>query len=130
MTSLVRTLVVLLSFASVTCAEQITIASKDGVGQYLRDQSGKTLYVFRKLTPGKNVFMGNNKFGDRWQPAYFDPIEVGPGLSMDAFSTVIHDDGSKQIAYRGLLLYRFNRDDAPGDTKGHLIHGVWFAAPP
>ncbi len=46
-------------------------------------------------------------------------------------ATITRDDGSKQVTYKGLPLYRFAQDAAPGDTKGDgFANGLWAAAKP
>jgi predicted lipoprotein with Yx(FWY)xxD motif len=46
------------------------------------------------------------------------------------FTIISRDDGSKQVAYNGMPLYRFANDTAPGDTKGDKLGNVWFVAKP
>jgi predicted lipoprotein with Yx(FWY)xxD motif len=39
-------------------------------------------------------------------------------------------DGKQQVTYKGMPLYTYANDTAPGDTKGDKLAGVWFAAVP
>jgi predicted lipoprotein with Yx(FWY)xxD motif len=49
---------------------------------------------------------------------------------LDDFTIVVRDDGGKQWAHRGLPLYRWVKDEKPGDTTGHRFKNVWTVAQP
>jgi Secreted repeat of unknown function len=51
------------------------------------------------------------------------PTNVGGSLG-----TVARADGQQQVTYDGKPLYFFSGDKAPGDTNGHGVGSVWFAA--
>ena len=50
------------------------------------------------------------------------------GLTGD-LSVITRDDGSKQVAYKGLPLYFWQNDKAPGDVTGNGVGGFTVAAP-
>ena len=51
-------------------------------------------------------------------------------LKAEDFASIARDDGRKQTTYRGLPLYYFAGDKAPGETKGQGVKEVWFVAAP
>jgi predicted lipoprotein with Yx(FWY)xxD motif len=50
------------------------------------------------------------------------------GLTGD-LTTITRDDGSKQVAYKGLPLYTFQRDQKAGDVTGQNVAGFVVATP-
>jgi predicted lipoprotein with Yx(FWY)xxD motif len=102
-----------------------TIKSGDSkLGQVLTDTKGMTLYNFDKDVTGKSNC--NGKCANAWPP-----LMAGAGAkAVDEFTVVIRDDGGKQWAHRGLPLYRWVKDEKPGDTTGHRFKNVWTVAQP
>ena len=45
-------------FAALAAAATVEVKNKDGVGSYLADEKGMTLYLFKKDTPGKSACSG------------------------------------------------------------------------
>jgi len=43
---------------------------------------------------------------------------------------VTRPDGSKQWAFKGKPLYKWSKDEEPGDTTGDGVNKVWHAARP
>ncbi len=106
----------------------IDIKNKDGVGSYLVDSNGMTLYVFQNDPADKSTCAG--PCAENWPPFYTEDVTVSGGLDATKFGTITRDDGGKQTTYRGKPLYFFVQDKAPGDTRGQGIKGVWSAAAP
>ena len=115
---------------SVAAAETVEVKSKDGVGYYLVDSKGMTLYLFKKDSPGKSTCGTANGCLDRWPVFYGERIEVSGGVSPGAFKTITRDDGNRQTTFKGMPLYYFSNDVAPGDTNGQGINNVWHVATP
>ena len=46
------------------------------------------------------------------------------------WSIVTRDDGGKQWAYKGKPLYRWIKDQKPGDTTGDGVNQSWGIAKP
>jgi predicted lipoprotein with Yx(FWY)xxD motif len=106
----------------------VKIAKNETLGRYLTDAKGMTLYVFKKDSPGKSSCAGDCV--TRW-PLYFrEDVGVAGDLKASDFGTITREDGQKQTTYKGLPLYYFAADKAPGDTKGQAVKDVWFAATP
>ena len=103
--------------------------SKEGkVGAHLADAKGSTLYVFKKDAPGKSACAGGCVA--KWPLFYREEVAAGPGLKASDFGTLTRDDGQKQSTYKGMPLYYFAGDKAPGDAKGDKVGDVWFVAAP
>ena len=118
-----------LSLASSARADHhaVKVASSDKLGKYLTDAKGMTLYVFKKDSPGKSACAGDCVA--KW-PLYFaEKVEPG-ALAAKDFSTIAREDGKKQTAYKGMPLYYFAGDKAPGETAGQGLRDVWYVAAP
>lgn len=106
----------------------VKIAQKDGVGSYLTDTEGRTLYFFKKDAPGKSVCEG--PCVEKW-PVYFrDSVEPKGGLEAGDFGTITRTDGKKQTTYKHMPLYYFFKDAKAGDTAGQGVNEVWYVVNP
>ena len=119
--------VALMVVASAAVAGEMPGMVKSGdskLGPVLTDTKGMTLYNFDKDVAGKSNC--NGKCTNAWPS-----LMAGDGAkSVDEFTIVVRDDGGKQWAHRGLPLYRWIKDEKPGDTTGHRFKNVWTAAQP
>jgi predicted lipoprotein with Yx(FWY)xxD motif len=107
---------------------EVQTLTKDGVGTYLADAKGMTLYSFRKDAPGKSACAG--PCVDKW-PIYFrEKVKAGKGLSDGDFGTITREDGKKQSTFRGYPLYYWMGDKAKGDTNGQGVANVWYVIDP
>lgn len=100
---------------------------KDG-SSYLVDASGIALYTFKKDTQGKSACTGDCVM--KWPPYHREKIDASGDLKASDFATITREDGKKQSTYKGMPLYYFADDQAPGETKGQGFKGVWFLAKP
>jgi predicted lipoprotein with Yx(FWY)xxD motif len=93
------------------------------LGEVLVDGDGMTLYSFDEDSSGSSACYG--KCAENWPPleATSDAAAVG------AFAVIDRDDGKLQWTYKGMPLYLWVRDKAPGDTTGDGVRG-WHAARP
>ncbi len=119
----------LVASAASAWAEDIAVKvlQKEGVGSYLADGKGLTLYYFTKDSPGKSVCTGECL--GKWPPLMSEGVTAGTGLEAKDFGTLARDDG-KQATYRGYPLYYFFKDANAGDTNGQGVAGVWFVIDP
>ncbi|RJQ80140.1 MAG: hypothetical protein C4519_10360 [Desulfobacteraceae bacterium] len=106
----------------------VKLSMKEGMGSYLTDAKGMTLYWFTKDTQG----MSNCNEGclDKWPIYYNETIAATGGLNSSDFSTITRADGKKQTAFRGWPLYYFVMDKAAGDTTGQGVREVWYVIDP
>jgi predicted lipoprotein with Yx(FWY)xxD motif len=95
----------------------------DGV---LTDGTGMTLYIFDKDTAGSGKSMCNGPCATNWPPFAATAGDVAKG----DYSIVGRDDGTKQWALKGKPLYRWSKDQKPGDKSGDGFNGVWNTAKP
>jgi predicted lipoprotein with Yx(FWY)xxD motif len=119
-----------LALAGVALADDhaIKLSEKDGVGKFLADSQGMTLYIFKKDSPGKSVCAGPCVV--KW-PLYFrQMVTVPEGLNAGDFGTITREDGKQQTTYKGWPLYYFEGDKAPGDVLGQGLGSAWFAVNP
>jgi len=106
----------------------VKVAKKDGVGSFLTDIKGMTLYMFKKDTPGKSACEG--ECVAKWPVYFVETVAAKDGLDAANFGTITRADGKKQTTYKGMPLYFFAGDKAPGDTAGQGIKDVWFVVTP
>jgi predicted lipoprotein with Yx(FWY)xxD motif len=107
----------------------VKVAAKEGIGNYLTDTKGMTLYWFKKDSPDKSACEG--PCIDKW-PIYYreEAIVPPPGVKPDDFGVITRADGKKQNTFRGYPLYYWSQDKATGDTNGHKVNDVWFVVDP
>jgi predicted lipoprotein with Yx(FWY)xxD motif len=121
--------VVLLSAGVALAAHHaVKVAKKDGVGSFLTNISGMTLYTFKKDTPGKSACEA--ECIAKWPIYYVEKVAAMDGLKEADFGTITRADGKKQTTYKGMPLYFFGGDKAAGDTNGQGVKDVWYAAAP
>jgi predicted lipoprotein with Yx(FWY)xxD motif len=101
--------------------------AKDG-SSYLTDAKGMALYTFKKDTAGKSACSGDCV--TRWPLFQEEKVGVTGDVKASDFKAITREDGKKQATYKGMPLYYFADDKAPGDTKGHNVKEVWFLAKP
>ncbi len=120
----------ILAAAGVAFADHhaVKVAKKEGIGSYLTDINGMTLYVFKKDSPGKSACEG--PCADKWPLFYREQVEAKDGLKAEDFGTITRPDGKKQTTYKGMPLYYFSKDAKPGDMNGQGVNDVWYAAAP
>lgn len=88
----------------------------------LNDANGMTLYIFDKDAPG--VTNCYEQCAINWPPLMADASAKADG----EFTLVDRTDGTKMWAYKGLPLYLWKDDKAPGDITGDGVGGVWHLA--
>jgi len=114
--------------SSTTQAYTVNLASKAGLGNYLVDAKGMTLYYFTKDSVGKSVATGNVLAA--W-PIFNPTSFVVPSTMNTAdFGTITREDGLKQATYKGWPLYYYVKDQTSGDTLGQGVNNVWFVINP
>ena len=106
----------------------VKVAKKDGVGSYLTDIKGMTLYNFKKDTPGKSACEGGCLAN--WPLYFVESVAAKDGLDAKNFGTITRADGKKQTTYKGMPLYFFVGDKAPGDTNGQGVKDLWSVVKP
>jgi predicted lipoprotein with Yx(FWY)xxD motif len=94
------------------------------IGVVITDADGMTLYTYAKDPFGSSDCAG--RCARKWPP-----VAATAEPPFDSELTIIdREDGTKQYAWRGRPLYRWTKDTQPGQTTGHNLGEVWFAARP
>jgi predicted lipoprotein with Yx(FWY)xxD motif len=113
----------------------VSWGSGGALGNILVDQNGLTLYTLSSDSAGVSTCTGGCL--GPWPAATVDgdtAAMIGGGMGdMPALGTMTRDDGSRQLTWNGMPLYRFARDAAPGDVNGNGINafgGVWNVVNP
>jgi len=106
----------------------VKVSHKEGIGSYLTDIKGMTLYQFKKDSPGKSACEG--PCVDNWPLFYRKNVEAAEGLAAGDFGTIVRPDGKRQTTYKGMPLYYFKKDAKPGDTAGEGFKDLWSVAKP
>jgi predicted lipoprotein with Yx(FWY)xxD motif len=119
----------MIMFASVASAAGLNVKVKDGIGSYLVDDKGMTLYLFKKDLPGKSACAAGGCL-EKWPVFHVDGIKPADGIDASAIAVITRDDGKKQTTYKGLPLYYFIKDKAAGDTLGQGVNNVWYVVAP
>jgi predicted lipoprotein with Yx(FWY)xxD motif len=107
------------------------------LGNILVSASGRTLYHIS--AEPKNVVRCTGACAADWPPlliaAGTKPV-AGPGVRASLLGTVKRPDGTLQITYGGLPLYRYSGDKRAGSIKGAGVGGIgwlggaWHAVAP
>jgi len=124
-------LLFIFTIMAVGCAtyQKVNISEKAGIGKYLTDNKGMTLYWFQKDSSGKSACVGECVV--KWPIFYAEEkISPPPGVKDEDFGVITREDGKKQTTFRGYPLYYWFQDKVPGDTKGHKVNNVWFVIDP
>jgi len=101
-------------------------ASNATLGNILTDSQGITLYIFKNDTPGVSNCTGT--CAQNWLPltvtAGQQPV-AGTGIT-GQLGVIQRSDGTSQVTYNDMPLYRFVGDKQPGDTNGQgMLNGAW-----
>lgn len=108
-------------------AEQLPIAQMSENGNaYLVDDKGFSLYIFDKDVEGKSTCYA--ECAEKWPPALANAEQVKAGVGSAAaagFELILRDDGRHQWSYRGQPLYRWFKDEQPGQSSGDGVKNVW-----
>ncbi len=107
---------------------EIKIQQKASVGKYLTDAQGKTLYWFKKDSPGKSACSGACL--EKWPIYYRETVAVPSGMKAGEFATITREDGKKQTAFRGMPLYYWVNDKAAGEIGGQGLNNLWYVIDP
>ncbi len=107
---------------------QMKIKQKDGIGNYLADEKGMTLYIFMNDRKDMNSCAGACL--EKWPIYYGNKIRVPRGTDHREFGEFTRTDGRKQTTFKDMPLYYFAEDKAPGDTKGQGVNDLWHVINP
>ena len=128
MKSLISILTLMTFILILSTHHAVKVTQKEGVGNYLTDTEGMTLYWFTKDSVGQSACAGGCL--EKWPVFYRDSIKSPAGTSAADFGTITRADGIKQTTFRGYPLYYFVKDQVAGDTTGEGVKNVWYVIDP
>jgi predicted lipoprotein with Yx(FWY)xxD motif len=111
--------------------ETISLGNSETLGDFLVGPNGMTLYLFTPDPVGASVCSG--RCAENWPPLTVESADALPALAEGipgTLSTFEREDGTLQVAYNGIPLYYWVRDEAVGDTTGQAVGRVWWVVPP
>jgi predicted lipoprotein with Yx(FWY)xxD motif len=106
----------------------VNAAHNSKFGSLLVSATGMTLYHYTSDKRGTIKCTG--ACATFWPPLLVKGSarpKAGAGVHAASLSTMTRPDGTTQVAYAGLTLYRYSGDKKPGDVKGQGFQGKWFA---
>jgi predicted lipoprotein with Yx(FWY)xxD motif len=119
------------STQATTGAAMVALATRSSLGTVLVDHSGATLYRFMPDGTGKSTCTGS--CASTWPPvtvpAGTTQVVAGTGISTGELGTITRSDGSLQVTFKGMPLYRYSGDTKAGDATGQGLNGIWFVVP-
>lgn len=109
----------------------VKTASSSALGKtVLVDSSGMTLYALSGERGGKFI-CSTSECEAAWHPLTVASGST-PSGSVGSLGTVMRPSGAEQVTYKGMPLYTFARDQAPGEANGEGVKdvGTWSAVTP
>jgi len=108
-------------------AQSVGIAYRSGIGFYLVNGSGMTLYYRTADIQSNGTSTCTGSCVQIWPVFYTKSLTLPTGLNATSFKAVTRADGKQQLTYDGWPLYLFSEDHKSGDVNGQGIGGIWFA---
>ena len=108
---------------------ELHVSQAAGLGAFLIDDQGMTLYRFTRDEPNKSNCDIDCMV--KWPPLLSERApKADDGVDAGKLSTIAYKDGYQQVTYDGMPLYYWYQDKATGDTKGQGVGDVWFVVQP
>ncbi|QHW34040.1 hypothetical protein GZH47_26780 [Paenibacillus rhizovicinus] len=117
---------VLSASASLPSGDRLRLHKDAKLGTLFTDGQGRTLYYFTKDAADPNSCTGDCL--KAWPIYAAQNLQIPATLNAADFGMLNRADGTMQTTYKGWPLYYFVKDNAPGDTLGEAVGGVWFVA--
>ncbi|WP_433331871.1 SCO0930 family lipoprotein [Spirillospora sp. CA-294931] len=109
----------------------LEVANVEKLGKVVTDGEGRTLYRFDKDTarPPASTCMG--ACATAWPPVWANNEDPQvKGVDQNLVGKVKRPDGKWQVTLGGWPMYRYAKDQSPGDVKGQGVQGTWYASAP
>ncbi|MEU7157231.1 SCO0930 family lipoprotein [Streptomyces chrestomyceticus] len=111
-------------------ARTLALRQSPELGPVVTDSKGMALYRFDKDTAEPPNSACSGACATTWPPVPADDATAASGMAASSLGSVTRADGTKQLTIGGWPAYRYAKDTAPGDTKGHGVGGTWNAFAP
>lgn len=100
------------------------------LGAMVVDGEGMTLYRYDKDTADPPRSACEGSCAQTWTPVKAaENLEV-TGIDKALVGQVTRSDGTDQVTLAGWPLYRYTKDQMPGETSGQGTGGAWFPLTP
>jgi predicted lipoprotein with Yx(FWY)xxD motif len=109
----------------------ITVSQNKTWGPTLTLKDGHTLYRLTKDPKNKSVCTG--MCATVWEPVLLATGQSTPvGVGVSHLGSFTRADGTKQVTYEGIPLYRFSNDTKAGEVSGNVkdTWGQWWSINP
>jgi predicted lipoprotein with Yx(FWY)xxD motif len=114
-----------------TSSPVVDVAQQGSAGPILVNHAGLTLYRYTPDGTGKSVCNGG--CATAWPPltvpAGTTKVTGESGIASGSLGTITRSDGTLQVTYKGMPLYTYTGDMAPGQANGQGAGGIWFYIP-
>lgn len=111
---------------------KIEANSMEPYGMYLTDSKGRALYLF--TADSKKQSKCYDACAKAWPPVILEGnLSAGKQVNISMLSTMERKDGKKQVAYNGMPLYYYIKDQSKGQVTGQDIKsfgGEWYLVSP
>ena len=109
----------------------LDIAYKAGIGFYLTNGTGFTLYYRSTDKPYNGTTTCTSDTCEKnWPVFYSSTLNLPTGLNSSSFSVITPYNSTKFLTYSGYPLYYWAHDAKPGDTTGQGVGGFYVATLP
>ncbi|HEV3132390.1 MAG TPA: hypothetical protein VGY51_10545 [Acidimicrobiales bacterium] len=112
-------------------AAAVVLTGSTAHGTVLTNSAGMTLY--RLTADGTGAPTCTGACASLWPPLTVPSgtahVVGAAGLSASNLGTVARSDGTLQVTYKGMPLYRYSGDTKTGDANGQGFAGIWFVIP-
>lgn len=109
----------------------VKTAKVASLGNVVVSSTGRTLYHYTDETKGKVDCAGTCT--KLWPPLVVKsgakPV-AGPGITASKLGVRKRPDGTFQVTYGGLGLYRYAGDTKAGEANGQAVESSWYAVSP
>ena len=120
------------STAATAPAIALGTATASGVGKYITDANGRSVYAFMK--DKKNVSTCADACAAAWPPlGATSAASTDSSVKSTMVGTITRSDTKTQTTYNGMPVYYYEDDKQPGDIKGqgkNEFGGLWYVVSP
>lgn len=117
--------------ATGAASNTVNIAYKPGIGFYLTNSTGFTLYFRSTDKPNSGTTTCNTATCEKnWPVFYNSNLNFPTGLNASAFGVITAYNSTKIVTYNGYPLFYWVHDTKPGDTTGQGTGNFYAATVP
>ena len=109
----------------------IKTSTRAGIGRYLTDANGRSLYMFERDT--RNVSTCSDACAAAWPPFAGGARAQDAAVQPPLIGTIERSDSRRQATYNGMPVYYYEDDKKAGDIEGQgklEFGGLWYLVSP